>query len=32
VLDVARDFRLVLLEATIVALIVLEIIIGLVRH
>lgn len=32
VLDVARDFRLVLLEATIVALIVLEIVIGLVRH
>lgn len=32
VLDVARDFRLVLLEAAIVVLIVLEIVIGLVRH
>lgn len=32
VLDVARDFRLVLLEVAIVALIVLEIILSLVRH
>ena len=32
VLDMARDYRLVLLEASIVLLIVIEIVIGFVRH